>query len=143
MRTLPLLLAAAILVAGCTATYEGTPPPRMSNETLERKQALVDEYSPGDWGMPGPVADEQVQDELSQHPDLRRFVTERYNTSTDLDVYHRMQQFHRVTLRDNMTRFTVKDGQTCELRIINGTIRDAGDGYDITATNETTKKVPC
>lgn len=134
------VLLLALALAGCTAATGSAEPP---DETVERKTVLVDQFQPGDWGMPGRTPDDVIRSELEQHPDLARYIRARYGLANDRDVYQKLEQFQRVTLRDNLARFTVKDGSTCTLEIINGTIAETGEGYDVTVTDRTAKNVPC
>lgn len=135
---------------GVVAPTEPTiDPERSFNITSEliAKMHLIDKYNPGTcFGMPGPVPQSAIDSLINSNKPLSDFVKQKYNLSSDLDVYNKLKQFQNVqltSLASSKYKFQFMDGQCCTMTFYQGTIEVSGDKAVEIIDNKETKTNPC
>ena len=136
---------------GETSGSSGTvsDPERSFNITPEliAKMHLVDKYNPGVcFGMPGPVPQSAIDSLINGNKALSDFVKQKYNLSSDLEIYNKLKQFQNVQLTvisSSKYKFKFMDGQCCTMTYYQGVIEVSGDKAIETIENKETKTNPC
>lgn len=114
---------------------------------LIAKMHLVDKYNPGVcFGMPGPVPQSAIDSLINGNKALSDFVKQKYNLSSDLEIYNKLKQFQNVQLTvisSSKYKFKFMDGQCCTMTYYQGVIEVSGDKAIETIENKETKTNPC
>lgn len=114
---------------------------------LIAKMHLVDKYNPGVcFGMPGPVPQSAIDSLINGNKALSDFVKQKYNLSSDLEIYNKLKQFQNVQLTvisSSKYEFKFMDGQCCTMTYYQGVIEVSGDKAIETIENKETKTNPC
>lgn len=124
-------------------------PERSFNITPEliAKMHLIDKYNPGIcFGMPGPVPQSAIDSLINGNKPLSDFVKQKYNLSSDLEIYNKLKQFQNVQLTvisSSNYNFQFMDGQCCTMTFYQGVIEVSGDKATETIENKETKTNPC
>lgn len=114
---------------------------------LIAKMHLVDKYNPGVcFGMPGPVPQSAIDSLINGNKALSDFVKQKYNLSSDLEIYNKLKQFQNVQLTvisSSKYKFKFMDGQCCTMTFYQGIVEVSGDKAIETIENKETKTNPC
>ena len=124
-------------------------PERFFNITPEliAKMHLIEKYNPGIcFGMPGPVPQSAIDSLINGNKPLSDFVKQKYNLSSDLEIYNKLKQFQNVQLTvisSSKYKFQFMDGQCCTMTFYQGIVEVSGDKATETIENKETKTNPC
>lgn len=116
-------------------------------QELQAKIHLVDKYNPGTcYGMPGPVPQVAIDGMIERNPGLSVFLLQRYNLTSDLEIYNKIKQINGVrltTVPGGQYQFNFIDGQCCTLTAYEGEVSIIGQNITEKVTNQATKENPC
>lgn len=138
-----ITICSVLFIGGCLSADIGTNEPKI-NET-EVKHDIVNEYNPGTcFGMPGAVSEKRMNETISKHPSLVKYISNKYSLNNTREVYRKIEQFNQVNvsqINETHMKFTIMDGNCCTIKTINGTLNTKTG--EIVETNNSTRTVPC
>ncbi|MFA5020648.1 MAG: hypothetical protein WC517_01135 [Patescibacteria group bacterium] len=108
---------------------------------LLAKMHLIDKYNPGIcYGAPVAVPQSAIDMLVSSNPPLVAFLKQKYDLTSDLEVYNKMKQLQAVSLVETASskfNFTFMDGQCRNVVYYEGTVQVAGSTVTATVANQT------
>jgi len=108
---------------------------------LLAKMYLIDKYNPGIcYGAPVAVPQSAIDMLVDSNPPLVAFLKQKYNLTSDLEVYNKMKQLQAVSLTETASskfNFTFMDGQCRNLVYYEGVVQVAGSAVTATVANQT------
>ena len=156
--TLPVLVL-LIISAGCLGATDNLddrddieppvekpndPDENISMEKFNVKVSLLEEFRVGtNAGMPTIVSEEMIDATIEDNSQLAQQIREEFTISSEGELYTKVQQFNRIYVEESGDRyeFTIRSGETCTIRTIDGTYDPETD--NITVEEEETENVPC
>jgi hypothetical protein len=104
------------------------------------KMYLVDKYKPGIcFGLPTAPPQSAIDEMMRSNDLLAKFLREKYNLTTDLDVYNKIKQLQGIFLTEISSgsfNFRFTDGQCQTIKLYEGTASVSGTTVTETITSQ-------
>ena len=114
---------------------------------LLAKMYLADKYKPGTcYGLPKPVPEEAVAGMIARNPQLAQFLKQKYELSSDLDIYNKIKQLNGISLDklgSGNFNFEFMDAQCCTMTGYQGQVLIIGSNITDKVDKQETKTNPC
>jgi len=108
--------------------------------SLTAKMYLVDKYKPGIcFGAPSAPPQVAIDSMIASNQQLAKFLQQRYNLATDLDIYNKIKQLQGISLTETQSGkfdFKFMDGQCANVVYYEGYIQVTGSQAVETITTQ-------